>query len=153
MNREVHVRICEGLGVKFPGPTRQPRRLSDPGMSASPPTPGRMAATQLTDASGHKATSAASQLSIFSAEKRVLAAPLRKLIKHFVSMAARALPPPHGGLWPVCAVLGAWTQPKTREVRQVRVAIGGRRLQHHTRRVTDPKGGLIFINEMLAPAS
>src|SRR5215211_3538735 len=23
MNREVHVRICEGLGVKFPGPTRQ----------------------------------------------------------------------------------------------------------------------------------
>ena len=28
MNREVQVRICEGLGVKFPGPTRQslPRR-------------------------------------------------------------------------------------------------------------------------------
>jgi hypothetical protein len=24
MNREVQVRICEGLGVKFPGPTRQP---------------------------------------------------------------------------------------------------------------------------------
>jgi DNA-binding transcriptional LysR family regulator len=23
MNREVHVRICEGLGVKLPGPTRQ----------------------------------------------------------------------------------------------------------------------------------
>ena len=23
MNREVQVRICEGLGVKFPGPTRQ----------------------------------------------------------------------------------------------------------------------------------
>src|SRR5258708_38924434 len=23
MNREVHVRICERLGVKFPGPTRQ----------------------------------------------------------------------------------------------------------------------------------
>jgi hypothetical protein len=22
MNREVHVRICEGLGAKFPGPTR-----------------------------------------------------------------------------------------------------------------------------------
>src|ERR1700756_2514029 len=22
MNREIHVRICEGLGVKFPGPTR-----------------------------------------------------------------------------------------------------------------------------------
>ena len=22
MNREVHVRICEGLGVKLPGPTR-----------------------------------------------------------------------------------------------------------------------------------
>src|SRR5690348_14058872 len=25
MNREVQVRICEGLGVKFPGPTRQTR--------------------------------------------------------------------------------------------------------------------------------
>ena len=25
MNREVHVRICEGLGVKFPGPTRHQR--------------------------------------------------------------------------------------------------------------------------------
>ncbi len=23
MNREVHVRFCEGLGVQFPGPTRQ----------------------------------------------------------------------------------------------------------------------------------
>ena len=23
MNREVQVRICEGLGVKFPGPTRR----------------------------------------------------------------------------------------------------------------------------------
>jgi hypothetical protein len=22
MNRKVHVRFCEGLGVKFPGPTR-----------------------------------------------------------------------------------------------------------------------------------
>jgi hypothetical protein len=28
MNREVHVRICERLGVKFPGPTRQLRRHS-----------------------------------------------------------------------------------------------------------------------------
>ena len=27
MNREVHVRICERLGVKFPGPTRQIRPL------------------------------------------------------------------------------------------------------------------------------
>ena len=27
MNREVQVRICEGLGVKFPGPTRQKRRF------------------------------------------------------------------------------------------------------------------------------
>src|SRR6516164_9776433 len=26
MNREVHVRICERLGVKFPGPTRHSRR-------------------------------------------------------------------------------------------------------------------------------
>ena len=30
MNREVHVRICERLGVKFPGPTRhsRPSRIS-----------------------------------------------------------------------------------------------------------------------------
>src|SRR5258707_139852 len=27
MNREVQVRICEGLGVKLPGPTRQKRRI------------------------------------------------------------------------------------------------------------------------------
>ena len=27
MNREVHVRICERLGVKCPGPTRQPRQI------------------------------------------------------------------------------------------------------------------------------
>jgi hypothetical protein len=26
MTRECHVRFCEGLGVKFPGPTRQSRR-------------------------------------------------------------------------------------------------------------------------------
>ncbi len=28
MNREVQVRICEGLGVKFPGPTRRPRPVA-----------------------------------------------------------------------------------------------------------------------------
>jgi len=28
MNREIHVRICERLGVQFPGPTR--RRRGDP---------------------------------------------------------------------------------------------------------------------------
>jgi hypothetical protein len=39
MNREVHVRNLWRLGVKFPGPTRQSRRLSCLGMSASPPTP------------------------------------------------------------------------------------------------------------------
>src|ERR1700680_2976105 len=27
MMREYHVRICERLGVKFPGPTRQKRRI------------------------------------------------------------------------------------------------------------------------------
>ena len=27
MMREYHVRICEGLGVKFPGPTRHNRKL------------------------------------------------------------------------------------------------------------------------------
>ena len=40
MTRECQVRFCEGLGVKFPGPTRQSRRLDNVlGMSASPPTP------------------------------------------------------------------------------------------------------------------
>ena len=29
MNREVQVRICEGLGVKFPGPTRRRDFLLD----------------------------------------------------------------------------------------------------------------------------
>jgi hypothetical protein len=29
MNREVHVRFCERLGVKFPGPTRQDRSFDD----------------------------------------------------------------------------------------------------------------------------
>src|SRR6266404_4698435 len=27
MNREIHVRICERLGVRFPGPTRRPVRM------------------------------------------------------------------------------------------------------------------------------
>jgi len=30
MNREVQVRICEGLGVKSPGPTRRPKPKSSP---------------------------------------------------------------------------------------------------------------------------
>jgi hypothetical protein len=39
MTRECHVRICEGLGVKFPGPTRQGRPLDDvSGMAALHPT-------------------------------------------------------------------------------------------------------------------
>ena len=29
MNREVHVRICERLGAKFPGPTRQEKGSCD----------------------------------------------------------------------------------------------------------------------------
>jgi hypothetical protein len=33
MNREVHVRICGGLGVKFPGSTRQLRRPTRPHIS------------------------------------------------------------------------------------------------------------------------
>ena len=38
MNREVHVRICEGLGVKFPGPTRHERHFERaPPTSAVPP--------------------------------------------------------------------------------------------------------------------
>src|SRR6202011_5031188 len=40
MTRECQVRFCEGLGGKFPGSTRQSRRLIDVhGMSALPPTP------------------------------------------------------------------------------------------------------------------
>ena len=38
MNREVHVRFCEGLGVKLPGPTRQSRRIEQVAdTSAVPP--------------------------------------------------------------------------------------------------------------------
>src|SRR2546421_10973245 len=38
MTRECQVRICERLGVKFPGPTRQSRRFRDGrGWSALPP--------------------------------------------------------------------------------------------------------------------
>jgi hypothetical protein len=29
MRRESHVRICERLGVKFPGPTRHPRKIEE----------------------------------------------------------------------------------------------------------------------------
>jgi hypothetical protein len=29
MMREYHVRFCEGLGVKFPGPTRQKRQVEE----------------------------------------------------------------------------------------------------------------------------
>ncbi len=40
MTRECHVRICEGLGVKFPGPTRQSRRnMPDSRPSAQPQQP------------------------------------------------------------------------------------------------------------------
>ena len=35
MNREVHVRICERLGVKFPGPSRQTRPCRPLGRGAS----------------------------------------------------------------------------------------------------------------------
>jgi hypothetical protein len=42
MMREYPVRICEGLGVKFPGPTRQKRRFDHRTVtSGPPPTPGR----------------------------------------------------------------------------------------------------------------
>ena len=30
ISREAHVRFCEGLGVKFPGPTRHPRPVDTP---------------------------------------------------------------------------------------------------------------------------
>jgi hypothetical protein len=37
MTRECQVRICEGLGVKFPGPTRQSRRIGTLGIFAACP--------------------------------------------------------------------------------------------------------------------
>ena len=40
MTRECQVRFCEGLGVKFPGPTRQTRPVCDVrAVSAFPPAP------------------------------------------------------------------------------------------------------------------
>ena len=41
MTRECHVRFCEGLGVKFPGPTRQTATSRHhPATSALPPITG-----------------------------------------------------------------------------------------------------------------
>jgi hypothetical protein len=40
--REYHVRICEGLGVKFPGPTRQKATLGG-SMKAAPSSRTRLA--------------------------------------------------------------------------------------------------------------
>ena len=37
MMREYQVRICERLGVKFPGPTRQSRRFRDAPEESGPP--------------------------------------------------------------------------------------------------------------------
>jgi hypothetical protein len=37
MNREVHVRFCERLGVQFPGPTRQKRPVNTPAAVAPCP--------------------------------------------------------------------------------------------------------------------
>ena len=37
MTRECQVRFCEGLGVKFPGPTRQSRRFGRPPFTSGPP--------------------------------------------------------------------------------------------------------------------
>src|SRR6266446_2918291 len=43
MNREVHVRFCEGLGVEFPGPTRHKRPSRDVcDESGLPPTLERL---------------------------------------------------------------------------------------------------------------
>src|SRR5260370_35647320 len=38
MTRECHVRICEGLGVKFPGPTRQREKTGLERQTAAPPS-------------------------------------------------------------------------------------------------------------------
>jgi hypothetical protein len=50
MNREVHVRICEGLGVKFPGPTR---RTWGTVWIWSPPVSADWLATAQTDKGDH----------------------------------------------------------------------------------------------------
>ncbi len=45
MMREYHVGFCEGLGVKFPGPTRHKQTCGRPELrSALPPTPDILAA-------------------------------------------------------------------------------------------------------------
>jgi hypothetical protein len=63
ISREAYVRFCEGLGVKFPGPTRQARQfgaLVARGMSAMPPIPTelmRQSKTSRGANSGHSITS------------------------------------------------------------------------------------------------
>lgn len=37
MTRECQVRFCEGLGVKFPGPTRQSRRFDGVSITSALP--------------------------------------------------------------------------------------------------------------------
>ena len=64
MTRECQVRFCERLGVKFPGPTRHSRRLSQVrGMSASPQNSGRIAALQRTDVNGQEQSFVPTKLS------------------------------------------------------------------------------------------
>jgi hypothetical protein len=40
ISREAYVRFCEGLGVKFPGPTRQTRSFGDVGSMSGLPESG-----------------------------------------------------------------------------------------------------------------
>ena len=64
MNREVHVRICERLGVRFPGPTRQSRRgraKGSPALSAMP-RKRRLAVKLSPFAMCHERTHAAQQI-------------------------------------------------------------------------------------------
>ena len=44
MRREFHVRICEGLGVKFPGPTRRIGHTGVPTAILKPASPGEWTA-------------------------------------------------------------------------------------------------------------
>jgi len=49
MNREIHVRLCERLGAKFPGPTRQIMRLLEDPTLLQAELDRRLHAAQTTD--------------------------------------------------------------------------------------------------------
>ena len=65
MTRECQVRFCEGLGVKFPGPTRHARRLTHlcgmPGLTPTPDVSFRRSERSKRATSGHHCNRAISK--------------------------------------------------------------------------------------------